>query len=56
MSCAVALAVLNAIEDDKLRENATIVGNHLIKRFQVLAEKHQLIGDVRLVSSSNLLV
>ena len=52
VSCAVALAVMDAIETDKLRENAVTVGNHLMRRFTQLMEKHKLIGDVRFVTQS----
>ena len=47
MSCAIALAVLDVIENDKLRENAVKVGDYCLKRLNVLKEKHQMIGDVR---------
>lgn len=47
MSCAVALAVLDVIEDEGLRENAKVVGGHLLRELRLLADKHDLIGDVR---------
>lgn len=47
MSCAVALAVLDAIEKDQLRENAISVGAYLIERLTQLQQKHRLIGDIR---------
>ena len=49
VSCAVALAVLDTIEKEKLRENAVKVGNHLMARFNALMDKHSLIGNVRWV-------
>jgi len=47
VSCAVALAVLDTIEKDKLRENAISVGAYLIDRLAKLQQKHHLIGDIR---------
>ena len=47
VSCAVGLAVLDVIEDEKLQENADKVGAHLLGGLKLLAEKHPLIGDVR---------
>jgi len=47
VSCGVALAVLDAIEKDKLRENAVTVGNYLVEKLTQLQTKHKLIGDVR---------
>lgn len=47
VSCAVVLAVLDAIEKDKLRENAVTVGNHLTEKLRQLQTKHKLIGNIR---------
>jgi len=47
VSCAVALAVLDAIEKNKLRENAVTVGNYLMEKLRQIQMKHELIGDVR---------
>lgn len=47
MSCAIGNAVLDIIEEEKLRENATVVGNHLLIGLKELKEKHSIIGDVR---------
>lgn len=47
MSCAIGNAVLDIIEEEKLRENAIMVGNHLLSGMRELKEKHPLIGDVR---------
>lgn len=47
VSCAIGLAVLDVIRDEKLRENALKVGGYLKKRLEQLKEKHSLIGDVR---------
>lgn len=47
MSCAIANAVFDTIERENLREKALVVGEYLIDSCQLLAKKHQLIGDVR---------
>uniref|UniRef100_A0A0N7ZCN1 Uncharacterized protein n=2 Tax=Scylla olivacea TaxID=85551 RepID=A0A0N7ZCN1_SCYOL len=47
VSAAVANAVLDVIENEKLRENATKIGNFLMQEFRQLQKKHELIGDVR---------
>ncbi|HWT97533.1 MAG TPA: aspartate aminotransferase family protein, partial [Terriglobales bacterium] len=45
--CAAGLAVIQVVEEQKLRENATAMGRLLLDGLQALAEAHQLIGDVR---------
>ncbi len=47
VSSAVALAVINVIEEDDLRTNARVVGDYLKQRMLELKEKHAVIGDVR---------
>lgn len=47
VSCAVGLAVLDVIERDNLRQNALEVGTYLIKRFEEMQARHDVIGDVR---------
>lgn len=47
MSCAIGLAVLDVIEKEDLRGNATRVGTHLKDLLKKLQEKHDVIGDVR---------
>jgi 4-aminobutyrate aminotransferase-like enzyme len=47
VSCAIGLAVLDAVEDDGLRENALQVGAHLLAGLEKLKEKHPLVGDAR---------
>ncbi len=47
VSCAIGLAVLDVIRDEKLQENALKVGRYLKKRLEQLMERHSLIGDVR---------
>ena len=47
VSCAIGLAVLEVIEDEKLQENAKIVGTFYKSLLQSLQQKYQCIGDVR---------
>jgi 4-aminobutyrate aminotransferase-like enzyme/Ser/Thr protein kinase RdoA (MazF antagonist) len=47
VSCAVGLAVLDVIEDEKLQENALKVGRYLKAGLEALKSRHRLIGDVR---------
>jgi len=50
VSCSAALAVLDVIEKEKLRENAVTVGNYLVDKLRQMQTKHALIGDVKYVS------
>lgn len=47
MSCAIANAVFDTIENENLRDNAVVVGEYLLDSCQLLAKKHTFIGDVR---------
>ncbi len=47
VSCAIGLAVLDAIRDERLQENARNVGEYLLARLRDLAQRHALIGDIR---------
>ena len=47
VSCAVALAVLDVIEKEKLQENAVKVGDYVLNKFEELKQKNDVIGDVR---------
>jgi 4-aminobutyrate aminotransferase len=44
---AAALATLDVIENERLRENSTEVGNYMLKRMSDWPAKHKLVGDVR---------
>jgi len=47
VSCAVAMAVLDVIDDESLVENASTVGDYVLNGFKQLQERHETIGDVR---------
>ena len=46
VSSVVGLAVLDAIRDEGLQQNALAVGAHLKHRLETLGEKHDIIGAV----------
>ena len=47
LSSRAAVAALDVVEEENLTANAGAVGNHLMGRLRALAEKHQIIGEVR---------
>lgn len=47
LACAAALACLKIVTDEKLTENAATVGAYFKTQLHQLAERHELIGDVR---------
>jgi len=47
VSCAIGLAVLETVLEEKLMEHARQVGGQLLAGFSTLKEKYPLIGDVR---------
>ena len=47
VSCRAAIAVMDIVEKEKLMEHARLVGNHLIEKFKELAERYDIIGDIR---------
>ena len=47
VSCSIALAVMDVIERNKLREKALKVGGYLNERMAELMQRHPLIGDIR---------
>ncbi len=47
VSCAIGMAVLEVIENERLQENAFRTGKRLLKGLQELMDRYPLIGDVR---------
>jgi 4-aminobutyrate aminotransferase len=47
LSCVAALAVINVIKEEKLLDNATKQGAHIMKRLGELKENCDIVGDVR---------
>jgi len=47
VSCAIASAVLEEVQQKDLQKNALDIGNFLKSELQKLAKKHPIIGDVR---------
>ena len=47
LACAAALAVFEAIQKEKLLNNAVIMGLHLFKRLHELKKRHTIIKEVR---------
>jgi ethanolamine-phosphate phospho-lyase len=47
VACAIAEAVFDTIEEEKLQENARVVGLYLTERLQPLLAKYEWVGDVR---------
>ena len=50
VSCAIGLAVLQVIEDEKLQSSARNVGRFLVDNFRRIQHKHPMMGDVRCAS------
>ena len=47
LSCVAAIAVIDAIKEERLSENATKQGTYILKRLEELKEKSEIVGDVR---------
>jgi len=47
VACAAGLAVIEAIREERLLENATKQGAHLLNRLKEMQSKYQILGDVR---------
>lgn len=47
VSCAVANAVMQVIDEERLQENCLVVGKYLIEKSRELMKDFELIGDVR---------
>ncbi|KPB31766.1 Uncharacterized protein AC514_0212 [Pseudomonas savastanoi pv. phaseolicola] len=46
VSCRIGMAVLDVMEEERLWDNARLVGDHFKARLQALADKHPLVGAV----------
>jgi 4-aminobutyrate aminotransferase-like enzyme len=47
VSCAIGLAVLDVVQEEKLQAHALEVGSYLIERLRDLQARHSLIREVR---------
>jgi len=47
MACAAALASIEIIEEEKLLEHATELGNYILGLLEKIKEQHPIVGDVR---------
>ncbi|MCS3428081.1 aminotransferase [Leucobacter aridicollis] len=46
LSCRVGIAVLDAMRDEQLQQNAATVGERLASGFRALAETHDIVGPI----------
>ena len=46
VSCRIGMAVLDVMEEEKLWDNAQVVGGHFKARLEALIERHPLVGAV----------
>jgi predicted acetylornithine/succinylornithine family transaminase len=47
LACAAALATFEAIDKEKLTQNAVIAGSHLFKRLHEIKKRHSIVREVR---------
>lgn len=47
VACAVGLAVLDVVDEERLQEHARAVGDLMLERLRSLAGDHPLVGDIR---------
>ena len=47
VSCAVSLAVLDVMDNEKLQQNALEIGDYLMSGARKMMEEFEMIGDVR---------
>jgi ethanolamine-phosphate phospho-lyase len=47
VSCAIGMSVLDIIDEERLQENARVVGDYYMSLFKNLQKKYTCIGDVR---------
>lgn len=47
VSCAVGIAVLDVVRDERLQEHARVVGEELLTKLRGLSDRYPIVGDVR---------
>jgi 4-aminobutyrate aminotransferase-like enzyme/Ser/Thr protein kinase RdoA (MazF antagonist) len=47
VSCAIGLAVLEVVRDERLQEHARRIGERMLKALRPLVERYELVGDIR---------
>jgi 4-aminobutyrate aminotransferase-like enzyme len=47
VSCAIGLAVLEVVQEEKLQQHALAIGDHLLAGLRELQRSHEMIADVR---------
>ena len=47
VACAVGLAVLDVVEEERLQDHARDVGDLMLERLRTLVAEHPLVGDIR---------
>lgn len=47
MACAVGSAVLDVIDEEKLKQNCQTVGTYFLKELEKLRDEFEIVGDVR---------
>lgn len=47
LSCVIGKEVLDIVDDERLMDNARVVGGYLLERLRALQSAHEIIGDVR---------
>lgn len=47
VACAAALTTIQVLEEERLLENARVLGDHALTRMHTMKQKHAAIGDVR---------
>ena len=47
VSCAIGLAVLDVLRDERLQEHALRIGEHMLRGLRPLVERYPIVGDVR---------
>ena len=47
LSCVIGKEVLDIVDDERLMDNARVVGGYLLERLRALQSAHDIIGDVR---------